>query len=283
MSYGCPCPKCGAAESAVIDSRPIEDAVRRRRACGGCGARWTTVERNIEADRHDELMVRIGIDVPCSVAEALKAAGKVSAGNIREDHLAGLNSTGQRFASMPLYTAGGGMGRRQCTREYKIEPITKKLRELIDAPTDRRGRQRVPKGVLVEQWHGISRDEIVRCKENRAPWIVTRWPLIELDMTRRHCLEWWARQYPGRLLRKSACVCCPYHDNAAWRDLSDEEFEEACAFDDAIRENGSTLKGMREQQFLHASLKPLREVDLRTDEDRGQMNLLDECDGMCGT
>jgi transcriptional repressor NrdR len=39
------CPFCGAPESRVIDSRGLEEEVRRRRACSTCGARFTTSER----------------------------------------------------------------------------------------------------------------------------------------------------------------------------------------------------------------------------------------------
>jgi len=39
------CPYCGAPESRVIDSRGLENEVRRRRACTTCGARFTTSER----------------------------------------------------------------------------------------------------------------------------------------------------------------------------------------------------------------------------------------------
>lgn len=41
------CPFCGFEETQVKDSRPTEDnsAIRRRRACGKCGARFTTFER----------------------------------------------------------------------------------------------------------------------------------------------------------------------------------------------------------------------------------------------
>ena len=58
------------------------------------------------------------------------------------------------------------MGRRQCTREYKIEPIEKEIRRLLDV---KKG-NRVPKSVIVEQWIGISTDEIQRLKENPRPW-----------------------------------------------------------------------------------------------------------------
>ena len=41
------CPFCGAEDSQVKDSRPVEDGtgIRRRRQCGACGARFTTFER----------------------------------------------------------------------------------------------------------------------------------------------------------------------------------------------------------------------------------------------
>lgn len=41
------CPFCGCEETQVKDSRPTEDsaAIRRRRACPGCEARFTTFER----------------------------------------------------------------------------------------------------------------------------------------------------------------------------------------------------------------------------------------------
>ena len=41
------CPFCGHPDTQVKDSRPTEDnaAIRRRRSCPECGARWTTFER----------------------------------------------------------------------------------------------------------------------------------------------------------------------------------------------------------------------------------------------
>ncbi len=45
------CPFCGSDDDRVIDSRPSEDqtSIRRRRACAGCGRRFTTFERVEEA------------------------------------------------------------------------------------------------------------------------------------------------------------------------------------------------------------------------------------------
>jgi len=41
------CPFCGNEDTQVKDSRPAEDgaAIRRRRLCGKCDARFTTFER----------------------------------------------------------------------------------------------------------------------------------------------------------------------------------------------------------------------------------------------
>ena len=39
------CPYCDHDESRVTDSREASDGVRRRRECGRCGLRFTTVER----------------------------------------------------------------------------------------------------------------------------------------------------------------------------------------------------------------------------------------------
>ncbi|MEK0081929.1 transcriptional regulator NrdR [Benzoatithermus flavus] len=41
------CPFCGTEDTQVKDSRPVEEAsaIRRRRQCPGCGARFTTFER----------------------------------------------------------------------------------------------------------------------------------------------------------------------------------------------------------------------------------------------
>jgi transcriptional repressor NrdR len=39
------CPYCGSEDSRVIDSRDINDGVRRRRQCLECNSRYTTYER----------------------------------------------------------------------------------------------------------------------------------------------------------------------------------------------------------------------------------------------
>lgn len=41
---GIPCPHCGSHENAVVDSRPHDGTIRRRRKCAECKQRFTTHE-----------------------------------------------------------------------------------------------------------------------------------------------------------------------------------------------------------------------------------------------
>lgn len=201
----------------------------------------------------------------------------VSSGNIRDDILTQTNSTGQRFAAVPWFTENGGMGLRQCTNEYKLIPIRKKLRELLGYSKG----QRIP-AKSVEVWIGISTDEIQRMKNARDKWQINRWPLIEIRLSRQDCIKWLNKF--GWDAPKSACIGCPYHSDAMWRDMRDNDpvsWNDAIQIDLSIRDGGSKW---RHKKFMHRSLKPLTEVDLSTPSDRGQVEFgfVQECDGMCG-
>lgn len=205
---------------------------------------------------------------------------RVTAGSLREQIMAATKGEARMDARPPFFVSDGGMLNRQCTQDYKLIPILRKVRELIGL----KPRERAPKTPTVEQWIGISLDEAMRMKPSRLPYIVHRWPLIERRMTRVDCLAWLkVRGYP--IPPKSACTFCPYHDDALWRDMRANDpvsFADALAVDRAIR-NG--LPGARKhaQWFLHVSRKPLDEVDFRTAEEAGQGRLFaNECEGMCG-
>ena len=118
---------------------------------------------------------------------------RVSAGNLRDQIVGAASGKNRMDARPPFFTASGGMLNRQCTQDFKILPITRKVRELIGLERGSRG----PNAPVVEQWIGISCDEAIRMKPSRLSFIQHRWPLIEKEMHRRHCLTWCAeRQYP---------------------------------------------------------------------------------------
>jgi hypothetical protein len=194
----------------------------------------------------------------------------VSAGDLRADALTRSNTTGQKFAAIPWHVRSEdgkrGMARRQCTKEYKLRPIQKKVVELLGGKRTRGG---------ATLWIGISLDEAIRMKPSRVQYIVNRHPLIEKMMNRFDCLAWLKRHHYPRPPR-SACIGCPYNSNARWRSLSKEELADAVEVDRAIR----TQSGFRGEQFAHRDCIPLEEVDFRKKTGDGFFN--DECEGMCG-
>lgn len=208
-----------------------------------------------------------------------------TAGNIRSDALNARMRVdeykeleGGRWASLPLFTrnADGTVGRikRQCTKEYKLEPIRRQLSDILKE----RGIKKSP-GV-VEQWIGISRDEMKRMRLSDARYIVNRFPLVfDIPMTRLSCLQW-LEDNDFQIPKKSACLGCPFKSNPEWRKVQEdpEEWSDVVEFDKAIRATG----GAGGETFLHRSCVPLDEVDLSTAEERGQANWLEECTGMCG-
>jgi len=212
----------------------------------------------------------------------------VTKGDIRLDTVEGFAPNGARAAALPFFVDspnGGGMGMRQCTNEYKIAPIHKKLRELIGLVP----RERAPKSVVIKQWIGISTDEAMRAKPSRTLWVEHRFPLLDMGINRRDCLTWFGKHFPGRVLAKSACIGCPFHNDGMWRDMKLTDpvsFQDAVEFDRQIRVNPMQKNSGRKwkyQQYLHRSLKPLGEVDFSTMEDLGQLNMFNnECEGMCG-
>jgi hypothetical protein len=204
-----------------------------------------------------------------------------------DDLMAGRNSgdtgSARRFASIPAFLKTDqdqGLGRRQCTKEYKLGPITKKLRSLLGYEP----RKRIPKD-SVEVWIGISTDEKLRVKPSRNTWSVNRYPLIEQRMSRGDCLEWLKRKgYPQP--PKSACTFCPYRSNEEWRYIRDSDpagFARAIEVDRSLRAQSSFGRSLRGEPYVHRSMVPLDQADISSDEDRGQINLFNnDCEGMCG-
>jgi hypothetical protein len=213
---------------------------------------------------------------------------RVQRANLRHEVLANMRGeqalAGVQRATIPAWTATrDGKAtpiHRTCTLRYKVQPIVQKVAELAGVETGRAA----PRRIVAESWIGISTDEASRMKPSQERWIAHRWPLIDAGLSRADCLRWFERRYPERQLRKSACIGCPYHSDIVWRELRDNhpaEWADACELDAAIRPG---MPGMTGTAFLHRSLVPLREADLRNWSERGQPDLFgNECEGMCGT
>ena len=206
--------------------------------------------------------------------------------SLRQDVKALVNHSGnRRYVDIPVFLKGSGgesdgIGRRQCTANYKIRPIRRKIRELLGM----KPRHRVPSNTTVELWLGISTDEAVRMRDSRDRWIQSRYPLIEAGMSRRDCIDWWAARY-DRPLERSACVACPFQSRHRWVETKrrwPELFGEAVEIDNRLREGLAYVK----EPYLHPTRKPLAqavaldEANLVESEQRDGFG--NECEGHCG-
>ena len=196
-----------------------------------------------------------------------------------------VDGTKGRFAAVPFWVRGEdgreAPGRRQCTREYKIDVVQKQIRTELGL----KPRQRAAGRFEVEEWIGISLDEAHRANPSRH-WLTTRWPLLyDVPMRRHECLEWMEKHgYPRP--GKSACTFCPWRTLPEYRAMRDREpsaFQQAVEVDELLRSRGTT-KGMKAPQFVHRSLRPLAEVIDEPEWDDEQLDLFgNECTGCCGT
>jgi hypothetical protein len=205
---------------------------------------------------------------------------RVTAGNIREAIKVRRNTSGGRFAAIPWHTVNPdgshGLGRRQCTSEYKLTPIMHEIRRLVGKP----GHKRIAAGAVTVML-GISRDEAHRMKPARQAYMHNVYPLVELGLTRDDCLAWLQRYgYPQP--PKSACVGCPFHGNDYWREMRERrpnEWTDAVAVDRLLR-RGNVVRGMT--KFMHPQRVPLAKANLSPRLPAQPDGFGNECEGMCG-
>ena len=177
-----------------------------------------------------------------------------------------LTKSGKQISKIPAFTTNDdgsrAIGRRQCTTEWKISPLRRWLQE-------HRENQRV------EQWIGISLDEIERTRVSDVKYISNRYPLIEKRMTRSACILWLGKN-GIEVPPKSACIFCPYHNKAQWQIVkaTESDWELAKKVDELMRLHG------KRPNYLTAYLVPITELDLSTQEENGQMTFFD-CSGTC--
>ena len=202
--------------------------------------------------------------------------------------ISGVNASGGPGVTLPLYLADEqgnqtGISHRNCTKNYKIVPIQKQVRELLGL----QARQSISPDTRIEMWLGISLDEAIRIRPSRNRWIHHRYPLVDdVPMTREECQEWFVENYPGRELTRSACVGCPFRSSSSWLDVKSSEpimFDEAVKIDSMLRSKTHNAGRMfRKQVYLHRRRIPLAQA---VEMDRTEVvrdGFMNECEGYCG-
>ena len=218
---------------------------------------------------------------------------RCSAGRLGDSLIESAGSTERRFIAIPSFLSRGndgknvGMGRRQCTTEYKINPIEQKIRELLGVA---KGKQ-LPRDTVITQILGLSFDEARRVDRVKTRYLGRRnwrceFPLFDDEMTRSDCVRWLEERLPGYDVPRSACVFCPYKSDREWLELKTGDpqgWRRAVEVDRAIRNPTSRGTDETDCQYLHRSCKPLELVELTVSpvEQKASWSQMD-CEGMCG-
>ena len=222
---------------------------------------------------------------------------KVSRGNLGDNLVNGVNSTGQRHVSIPTHLSmkddglRTALGRRQCTSEYKLIPIEQGIRQRLGLAKG----ERMPKTTRITQVFGLSFDEPKRVARVQGSFDLRNecwsceFPLFEDRMTREDCVVYLKKRLPDYHVPRSACVFCPFKRDSEWIDLKTNDpqgWARAVEIDTAIRKETSRCTvGMNSAQYLHSSCPPLELVQFKPDppdlQKRFAWSQMD-CEGMCG-
>lgn len=158
-------------------------------------------------------------------------------------------------------------------------------------------KRRVPKGVTVHQYIGISWDERTRAFDVRRRFLTeegqekpnwkVHFPLLEMngDMkpgwTRDDCQDWLRSRVPHQTPR-SACIHCPFHSDSEWQRLKQmpATWDRIVQIDTGIRAPGAIVnRGLDQKLYLHRDCRPIDQIDFTNENQSG---FVFECEGACG-
>jgi transcriptional regulator NrdR len=115
------CPFCNVADTKVVDSRPADNSIRRRRQCETCNGRFTTYEKLVTMP----LMV-----IKKDESRETYDRSKVEAGIIRSCHKRPVPSCEIQRVVDEVELETFGMGETEVAANVIGEKVMDKLREL---------------------------------------------------------------------------------------------------------------------------------------------------------
>jgi len=199
--------------------------------------------------------------------------------DLREDLMNNWDNYGRaaNFNPLPMHSKTRGMGKRQCTNWYKIQPLIQAQRRMVGV---KRG-QSMPWDVKVNVQIGISIDEYMRMKPSKLKWQHNTFPLIDLSLTRGDCIEYWnsvARPAGAPPIAKSSCIGCPYHSGEQWATLTPEEIDDVEEVENHLLDyyggdDRLTRLGVPVRKAVHI---------FRNKQASQESSFEEECSGHCG-
>lgn len=199
------------------------------------------------------------------------------------------------FASIPVFIKhlnmfvkygkpAQGRGRRQCTKEFKINVIEATIRrELLGVK-----KGQVYRGERITQVIGFDKDEGGRIVDLQGRLAAGRlsvgsFPLWDMRWGRADCAKYIWDGW-GREVLPSACTFCPLVSDRFRRLVRDRDpdgHRRACEIDAKLRDGAAASRLINGEMFVHRKMIPLEDVDL-DDENDPLFGYVQTCDGYCG-
>lgn len=156
----------------------------------------------------------------------------------------------KRSVPIPARMSNGAPGNRVCTSDFKILVIARWLKKHGATATEP---AITGLGISIDEWH----------RARSASWIawqVLEYPLIDMRMSRQHCIR--AIADAGLPIPpKSSCYFCPFHSPTEWLRIKRETpdlFAKAVEIEEHINQKRVNEKlGHGNKVWLHPSLRPL--------------------------
>lgn len=178
-----------------------------------------------------------------------------------------MTKEGSKSTGIPVRLEGSGApANRSCTARFKIEVISKWLRE-----------HGATKQNPAVSGLGISLDELHRARTSSGiPHQILTYPLIDLRLTRQDCvnvIERGGLPVPG----KSSCFFCPFHRKSYWARQRQEEpelFQKSVELERLLSERSERLG--HGKVFMTDALVPLNQVIVDTGQQEFDLGM---CEG----
>ena len=128
-----------------------------------------------------------------------------------------------RSTPIPIYTSTGGLGHRQCTRQWKVYPINSYLRKELGASH-------------INAQLGMTWEEVWRMRDSPVKYVTNVYPLIDIRIRREECIAL-IKKAELPVPPRSACIFCPFKSQEAWQEMAihnPETFKEAVRLEERI-------------------------------------------------
>lgn len=169
-----------------------------------------------------------------------------------------------RIDNPPYWTwdANGKLGKlkQSCTRYYKIEPMDRMIRKILQEMYGIHPRSGKLGKNVVEKWIGFAADEKQRVSESDVAYSYFRFPLIELGLTKADVERYYqlaSRPEPPR----SVCNACFANGLETLQEMHDRrphDWAQAVRVDESVRD--MTRYGVREKVFVSKTCIPLTQL-----------------------